>query len=131
MMLLVNAEMVELEIRPTHRLLLDADTDALRGLVSGDDPLWQAIPVAPADLGRTLDERRNDDEPAFGLVLPDDDGFLLLGDPAGLGDRLRRESMSRAVQALDLAALPVDVLDDRLGISRDGVARRRRLVYRR
>ena len=131
MMLLVNAEMVELEIRPTHRLLLDADTDALRGLVSGDDPLWQAIPVAPAELGRALDERRNDDEPAFGLVLPEDDGFLLLGDPAGLGDRLRRESMSRAVRALDLAALHVAVLEDRLGISPDDVAAGTRLAYTR
>ncbi len=131
MMLLVNAEMVELEIRPTHRLLLDAETDALRGLVSGDDPLWQAIPVPPADLGRALDERRKDDEPAFGLVLPDDDGFLLLGDRAGLGDRLRRESMSRAVQALDLAALHVAVLEDRLGISPADVAAGTRLAYTR
>jgi uncharacterized protein (DUF1015 family) len=131
MMLLVNAEMTELEIRPTHRLLLDADTDALRGLVSGDDPLWQAIPVAPAELTRALDERRNDDEPAFGLVLPDDDGFLLLGDRAGLGDRLRRESMSRAVRELDLAALHVSVLEDRLGISPDDVAAGTRLAYTR
>jgi len=131
MMLLVNAEMTELEIRPTHRLLLDADTDALRGLVSGDDPLWQAIPVAPADLSRALDERRNDDEPAFGLVLPDDDGFLLLGDRAGLGDRLQRESMSGAVRELDLAALHVSVLEDRLGISPDDIAAGTRLAYTR
>ncbi len=131
MMLLVNAEMTELEIRPTHRLLLDADTDALRGLVSGDDPLWQAIPVAPAELGHALAERRNEDEPAFGLVLPDDDGFLLIGDRAGLGDRLRRESMSRAVRALDIAALHVSVLDDRLGISPGDVAAGTRLAYTR
>ena len=81
-MMLVNAELTELEIRPTHRLLLDADTDALRGLVAGDDPLWQAIP-SRRDLA-ALAERRHDDEPVFGLVLRDDDGYLLVGDADGL-----------------------------------------------
>ena len=50
--MLVNAELTELEIRPTHRLLLDADADALRDLVAGDDPLFEAIPIAPAELAR-------------------------------------------------------------------------------
>ncbi len=131
MMLLVNAELEELEIRPTHRLLLDADTEALRGLVAGDDPLWQALPVAPDRLDAALDERRHDDAPAFGLVLDGDDGFLLLGDPDGLADRLRRESMSRAVRELDLAALHVSVLGDRLGIGPDEVAAGTRLAYTR
>ena len=98
---------------------------------SGEDPLWQSIPVAPADLDATLEKRRHDDEPAFGLVLPDDDGFLLVGDPDGLADRLRREAMSRAVRALDLAALHVSVLEDRLGIGPDEVAAGRRLAYTR
>ena len=62
-MLLVNAELVELEIRPTHRLLLDVDTDALRALVAGDDPLWQAIPIAPAQLDEALEERATDAGP--------------------------------------------------------------------
>lgn len=131
MMLLVNAERSELEIRPTHRLLLDADTDALRALASGEDALWQAIPVAPAELDAALEKRRHDDEPAFGLVLPNDDGYLLVGDPDGLADRLRRESMSRAVRALDLAALHVTVLEDRLGIGPDDVAAGTRLAYTR
>jgi uncharacterized protein (DUF1015 family) len=131
MMLLVNAERSELEIRPTHRLLLDADTDALRALAAGEDALWQAIPVAPAELDAALEKRRHDDEPAFGLVLPDDEGFLLVGDPEGLSDRLRREAMSRAVRALDMAALHVTVLDDRLGIGPDDVAAGTRLAYTR
>ena len=57
-MLLVNAELVELEIRPTHRLLLGVDTDPLRELVAGEDPLWQAIPIAPAQLGEVLERAR-------------------------------------------------------------------------
>ena len=78
-----------------------------------------------------LDERRHDETPAFGLVLPDDEGFLLVGDPDGLADRLRRERMSGAVRRLDLAALHVAVLGDRLGISEADVAAGTRLAYTR
>ena len=131
MMMLVNAELNELEIRPTHRVLLDADPDALRGLAAGDDPLFQAIPSAPESLAASLEERRFADEPVFGLVLPGGDGYLLIGDPGGLADRLRRERMSRAVRALDLAALHVAVLEDRLGISAADVADGNRLAYTR
>ena len=131
MMLVVNAELTELEIRPTHRLLLDADADALRGLAAGDDPLFQSIPMAPSELGGALEERRDGEEPVFGLVLPGDEGHLLVGDPDGLADRLRGERMSGAVRALDLAALHVALLGDRLGISADDVAAGTRLAYTR
>jgi uncharacterized protein (DUF1015 family) len=131
MMLVVNAELVEMEIRPTHRLLLDADADSLRALVGGDDPLWQVLPVAPSALSSALDERLHGEEPAFGLVLPGNDGYLFVGDPDGLAARLRREQMSRAVRALDLAALHVTVLGDRLGITADDIAAGTRLAYTR
>ena len=130
MMMLVNAELTELEIRPTHRILFDADADALRALTI-DDPLFTPIPVAPESLASALDERRLADEPTFGLVLPDGDGYLLIGDPDGIADRLRRERMSGAVRALDLAALHVVVLGDRLGISEADVAAGERLAYTR
>jgi uncharacterized protein (DUF1015 family) len=131
MMLVVNAELTELEIRPTHRLLLDADAEAIRALAAGDTPLFEAIPMAPSALGAALEERRFDDGPVFGLVLPGDEGFLLVGDADGLADRLRREPVSPAVRALDLAALHVAVLDDRLGISASDVAGGERLAYTR
>jgi uncharacterized protein (DUF1015 family) len=131
MMLLVNAELTEMEIRPTHRLILDGRADALRALVTGDDPNFEAIPVAPAELGAALDERRFDDAPTFGLVLPGDGAYLLVGDPDGLADRLRRERMSTAVRALDLATLHVAVLEDRLGIGPAEVAAGDRLAYTR
>ena len=130
-MMLVNAELTELEIRPTHRLLLDADPDALRALTAGDDPLFGVIPMAPDELSAALDERRHGDEPTFGLVLPDDEGYLLIGDPDGLGDRMRREQLAPEVRALDLAALHVAVLGDRLGISAADVAAGERLAYTR
>ena len=131
MMMVVNAELSQLEIRPTHRILLDADADALRALAAGDDPLFTAIPVAPDALASALDERPSSDEAVFGLVLPAGEGFLLVGDPDGLSDRLRRERMSGAVRALDLSALHVAVLEDRLAISADDVAGGRRLAYTR
>ena len=131
MMMVVNAELAELEIRPTHRVLLDADAAALRGLVSDGDTLFSALPLAPDELASALEERRFDLQPAFGLVLPDDEGFLLVGDPDGLADRLRRERMSQAVRGLDLAALHVAVMGDRLGISAEDVAAGKRLAYTR
>jgi uncharacterized protein (DUF1015 family) len=131
MMQLVNAELSELAILPTHRLLLGVDTDALRALVAGEDPLWQAVAVAPDRLAGALGQRIDDETPAFGLVLPDDDGYLLLGDTDGLADRLRRESMSREVRGLDLAALHVSVLGDRLGIGPEEVAGGTHLAYTR
>jgi len=131
MMMVVNAELIELEIRPTHRVLLDAGVDALRALAAGEDALFTSIPVAPEALALALEERRFAEEPAFGLVLPGGDGYLLIGDPDGLADRLRRERMSGAVQALDLAALHVAVLEDRLAISTADVAAGKRLAYTR
>jgi hypothetical protein len=130
MMMLVNAELTELEIRPTHRLLLDVDADALRGLLA-DVTLFEAVAMAPGALASALEERRFDDAPAFGLVLPGDEGFLLIGDPDGLADRLRRERMSAAVRSLDLSALHVAVLHDRLGITEADVAAGTRLAYTR
>jgi uncharacterized protein (DUF1015 family) len=130
MMLVVNAELAELEIQATHRLLIDPDTDALRALVAGDDPLWQAIPLEPRRLTDALRER-NGDEPAFGLVLPGDEGFVVVGDADGLADRLRRERMSTAVRRLDLTVLHVALLGDRLGISDADVAAGNRLAYTR
>jgi uncharacterized protein (DUF1015 family) len=131
MVQLVNAELVDLEILPTHRLLHGIDADALRAVVAGDDPLWQALPVDPAEIASALEERRDADEPTVGLVLPGNDGFLLLGDPDGLRGRLARERMSAATRALDLAALHVALLEDRVGITPDDVAAGERLTYTR
>ena len=131
MMMLVNAEATELEIRPTHRVLRHADADALRTLIDGNDVLFSSIPVAPDALAAMLDERRHAEEPTFGLILPGGEGYLLVGDPDGIADRLRRERMSSAVRALDLAALHVALLDDRLGITAVDVAEGTSLTYTR
>ncbi|HUH16410.1 MAG TPA: DUF1015 domain-containing protein [Methylomirabilota bacterium] len=127
MMMLVNAELVELEIRPTHRILLDVEADALGAIASGD--VFRATPMEPDALGAALAEERNG--PAFGLLLPGGEAVLLVADPAQLDDRLRREGMSDSVRALDLAALHVAVLQDRLGIGPAEVAAGERLAYTR
>ena len=130
MMMLVNAELSEMEIRPTHRLVLDGGADALRGVLDGDDPRFRATPMPADELGSALEERRHDDAPSFGVVLPDRAG-LVVGDRAALDERLRREPMSAAVRSLDLAALHVAVLADRLGIGPEEVAAGERLAYTR
>jgi uncharacterized protein (DUF1015 family) len=130
MMMVVNAELTELEIRPTHRLILGDGTDALRELVGGGDPRFAATPMPAEALGQALAERRHEAEPAFGLVLPDA-AALLVGDPEALAERLRGERMSAAVRRLDLAALHAAVLADRLGIGPAELAAGERVAYTR
>ncbi len=130
MMMLVNAELSEMEIRATHRLILDPDTDALRALLDGDDPRFAVTPMAASALEAAIDERRYGDDPVFGVILPDRAG-LLVGDRASLDARLRHEPMSAAVRRLDLSALHSAVLDERLGIGPAEVAAGQRLAYTR
>jgi len=131
MVVLVNAEREELEIQATHRLVRNADDEALRSLVRGADPTWQAIPVAPAELAGRLEQLATAEQPVFGLVLPGDEGFLLVGDPLAAGERMRREPMSAAVRGLDLAILQAAILGDRLGIDPAAIATGDALAYTR
>ena len=131
LVVLVNAEREALEIQATHRLIQLADADALRSLVRDPDPIWQAIPVAPADLARRLAELEAAEQPVFGLVLPGDEGFLLVGDAEVADDRMRREPISAAVRRLDLAILHATILDDRLGIDPAAIATGDALAYTR
>ena len=125
MMQLVNAELTDLEILPTHRLILDAD-----GAPLTTSPAFAATPMSADALPAVLEQRRHDAEPVFGLVVPGG-GYLLVGDRAALGERLRREPMSTAVQRLDLAALHVALLGDGLGITDADAAAGNRLAYTR
>ncbi len=127
MMVLVNAEREELEILPTHRLVLGVDPDLLRP----PGPLFDAVPMPAADLPAALTARRDDDGPVFGLVLPGNESYLLVGKPEAIAQRLRAERMSTAVKRLDLSALHSAILQDRLGIDPGAVAAGQRLIYTR
>ena len=131
MVVLVNAEREELEIQATHRLLLKADAEALRSLVRGPDPIWQAFPVAPVDLAERLSDLRDADGPIFGLILPGGDGYLLVGDADAAADRMRREPIGPAVRGLDLAVLHTAILGDLLGIDAEAIAAGTHLAYTR
>jgi len=131
MAVLVNAEREELEIQATHRLIREADDDALRSLIRDPDPIWQSIPVAPGQLAERLAQLQTAEQPVFGLVLPGDEGFLLVGDAEAAEDRMRREPMSAAVRRLDLAILHTAILDDRLGIDAAAIATGGALAYTR
>jgi uncharacterized protein (DUF1015 family) len=131
MAVLVNAEREQLEILATHRLIREADNNALRSLVSDPGSVWEAIPVPPEELGRRLAEMQTAAEPIFGLLLPGDEGYLMVGDREAADDRMRRERMSTAVRRLDLAILHSAVLDDRLGIGPAAVAAGGALAYTR
>jgi uncharacterized protein (DUF1015 family) len=128
---LVNAELEELAILPTHRLIRrEADADALRAVVRDADPLWQAIPLEPGAVAGRLAELRDAEEPVFGILLPGE-GWLLVGDADGIADRMRRERASTAVRGLDMAVLHAALLDDRLGIDGEALAAGERLAYTR
>jgi uncharacterized protein (DUF1015 family) len=116
MMVLVNAELEELEIRATHRLIRGVDSGPLRSLAADPGPLFQAIPMAPGSLAERLAQTDGAGTPAFGLILGGDDGFLLVADADALADRMRREPVSSAVGRLDAAALNAAILGDRLGL---------------
>jgi uncharacterized protein (DUF1015 family) len=87
--------------------------------------------VAPGELAARLAQLQTTEQPVFGLVLPDDEGFLLVGDADAADDRMRREPMSAAVRGLDLAILHVSILDDRLGIDPGTIATGDALAYTR
>ena len=131
MVVLVNAEREELEIQATHRLILEADPAALRSLVRDPDPIWHATSVAPGELAARLAELGAADYPVFGLVLPGDEGYLLLGEAEAAENRMRRERVSSAVSRLDLAILHATILDERLGISPTDIATGGALAYTR
>jgi uncharacterized protein (DUF1015 family) len=131
MVVLVNADREQLEILATHRLIHEANEDALRSLIRDADPIWQVVPVAPAQLAARLAELRGVEQPVFGLVLPGDEGFLLVGDADAANDRMRREPMSEAVRQLDLAILHTAILGDRLGIDAEAIATGGALAYTR
>jgi len=128
MMVLVNAEFEELEIRATHRLIRGVDADALSALVADPGPLFQAIPMAPGSLAERVARTDGGDTPAFGLIMGGEEGFLLVADADALAERMRREPMSTAVGRLDAAALNAAILGDRLGL--DPVAEAgERIIY--
>ncbi len=132
MAVLVNAASEPLVIQPTHRLLRSVDPVRLRALVQGPDSLFQAVPVAPEALAARLADLRDAEEAVFGLVLPDGEGWLIVGDVDAAADRMRRETtMSAPARRLDLAILHTALLDDRLGITPGAVTAGETLLYTR
>jgi uncharacterized protein (DUF1015 family) len=131
MAVLVNAEMEELDIRPTHRLIRGGGVDALESMTSEPESMWRAEPMAPEALAGRLDALRDLARPVFGLILPGGRGYLVSADPELAAARMARERASTAVQRLDLAVLHAALLDDVLGIDAAQVAAGERLAYTR
>lgn len=127
MCVLVNAELEELEIRATHRLLTDVDPAALRALVDGSDADLHATPMAIEGLA---DAVATSPVAAFGLV-SDEGAWLLSVDADAAVERMAGERSSTAVRRLDLSLLHAAILADRLGISAADVAGGERLAYTR
>jgi uncharacterized protein (DUF1015 family) len=127
---LVNAETEELEILPTHRLLMNqTDGAGLAAFAREPGPMWTTAPVDAADLPMALD-RTDQRTPSFGLVLPDA-AFVVEADGDLLTERMRAERMSTAVRRQELAVLHAAILHDRLGIDEEALAGGERVTYTR
>ena len=131
MVVLVNAEMEEVDIRPTHRLLLEGSPDALEAFLADPGPVFRPEPMAADDVAARLETARDLDEPTFGLLLPGGRAYLLVAEPDEAAARMRQERVSTAVGRLDLAVLHAALLNDRLGIDPVAVAAGDRLAYTR
>jgi uncharacterized protein (DUF1015 family) len=131
MAVLVNAEMEELDIRPTHRLIRHGGVGALESLASEPRSMWQVEPIAPDALAGRLGALTELDQPVFGLILPGGRGYLISADRQRAAERMARERVSTAVGRLDLAVLHAALLDDVLGIDAQQVAAGERLAYTR
>ncbi len=131
MVVLINAEREQLEIQATHRLVLKADPAALQSLARDPGPLWRALPMAPSQLAGRLTELREAPAPVFGLVLPNDQGYLLVGDTERLAERMAREPMHEVLRGLDPVILHAAILGGRLMIDAASVATGGRLAYTR
>jgi uncharacterized protein (DUF1015 family) len=129
MVVLVNAEMEELRVLPTHRLIHGVDPEDLERLAAGALPPWRAEARAFDQLQAALGEPRG--QPAFGLLLPGARAYLLGVDRAEVAERMRRERLSSAVARLDLAILHAALLEDVLGIDAAHLAAGDRLAYTR
>ena len=129
MMVIVNAELEELEVAATHRLLGSEDGRRLATLMAEESLLWRVEPVPVEALPDRMAELAAEPAPVFGVVLPDA-AHLVVGDPAAVGERMGQERTSSAVRGLDLAALHAIVLRDGLGIGPDEVVGGR-LAYTR
>src|SRR5439155_481291 len=97
MMVLINAELEELEIRATHRLIRGVDEHALHGMVAEPGPLFQALPMAPQEVTERLRELRGAEEPVFGVLLEDGSSYLSIGERDGRGARRRRDQARRGL----------------------------------
>jgi uncharacterized protein (DUF1015 family) len=129
MVVLVNAEMEELQVLPTHRLLIEADAAELDRLSRGEVPSWEVEPVGGDQLAAAL--RDAGDDPSFGLLLPGQRSYLLSIGRDVAAERMRRERISSAAARLDLAVLHAALLEDVLAIGAADVAAGEKLAYTR
>jgi uncharacterized protein (DUF1015 family) len=131
MIVLVNAEMEELQVLPTHRLLRGVDPGALERLAGGAQEPWGSVAMADDELGATLRSADANGRVAFGLLLPDGRAFELSTERDAIGERMRSERISSAVAGLDVAVLHAAILQDVLAIGTAHVAAGDRLAYTR
>jgi uncharacterized protein (DUF1015 family) len=131
MAVLINAEIEELQVLATHRLIRGVAEGALRRLAEDPGALFQAHAMPASELPDALAAHDADSSAVFGLVLPDGEGYLLTGNAVAIGERMRAERGSTAVRRLDLAVLQAALFGDRLGIDAEAIASGDRLDYTR
>ena len=131
MAVLVNAEMEEMEILPTHRLLRgldDGSLEPLRALAEQGSEVLASEPLPADTLFDRLDALRDAAAPAFGLVLAGS-AHLLRARSDAWEERMRAERMSTAARRLDLALLHAALFGDVLQLDIAAAADAGTLLY--
>ena len=129
MAVLVNAELEELEIRATHRMLRGVDGDRLTALTERAAERWEVEAMAAEHVASRLAELAGDERPVIGLVEPEGRASVLIGRADELADRMRLERTSTAVRRLDLAVLHAAIFRDLLEIDVSAEAAGDRILY--
>ena len=129
MAVLVNAELEELEIRPTHRLVRGVEARLVDALVDRAQDRWD-IERLPCDaVASRVAELAADERPVVGLVVPERGALVLIGRPDAIEERMRAERTSTPVRRLDLAVLHAAIFRDLLEIDVSAEAAGERILY--
>lgn len=131
MAVLVNAELEEMEILPTHRLLRGLDAAhlaALRRLGEEGSDALATEPVPVESLAERVEASRDVAEPVFGLVV-EGAAYLLTTRSDAVEERMRAERTSTAARRLDLSVLHAVVFADVLRLDISAAAAEGTLLY--
>ena len=119
-------------VLPTHRLVRHVDPAKIDGLLGSLGTQFAVAPVAPEALAETVERANGQGQAAFGIVLPENRGFLAtLTSAPNEWPSLVPGPQSDALKRLPVTLLQTLILEQRLGIDADALAAGQQVAYTR